>query len=265
METNGVNYHFEVEGSGAALVLLHGFTGSSENWAEIRPTLNDHFTTITIDLLGHGQSDSPTEPVRYEMEHAADDLAIIFTKVGVASVNLLGYSMGGRLALYTAITHPALVHTLILESASPGLETDAERLARIQSDDQLAEAIERDGLAAFVEYWTSLPLFATQTDTVHERLRAQRLKNNPLGLANSLRGMGAGVQSSLWHRLNEVTCPTLLITGESDDKFTGIARKMAAQIADTRVKTVSDTGHTVHVEQPIAYSQTIVDFLRAYN
>ena len=159
------------------------------------------------------------------MEHAADDLAVIFAKLGFSSVNLLGYSMGGRLALYTAITHPTLMHTLILESASPGLESDAERLARIHSDDQLAHKIEVEGLENFVEYWTNLPLFATQSDEVRERLKRQRLRNNPLGLANSLRGMGTGVQSSLWHRLNEIACPTLLITGKGDNKFTEIARQ----------------------------------------
>lgn len=261
MEANGINYHVDIEGNGEPLVLLHGFTGSSENWATIRPVLNDHFTTITLDLLGHGQTDSPDDPLRYDMECAADDLAVIFAKLDLPPVHLLGYSMGGRLALYTALTHPALIQTLILESASPGLETEAERVARIQSDDQLAEAIEREGLEAFVEYWTNLPLFATQSDALKERLKAQRLQNNPLGLANSLRGMGTGAQSSLWYRLNELTCPTLIITGSLDEKFTSIAERMAGQIPIAQIETIHGAGHTVHAEQPEAYSKTVRNFL----
>jgi 2-succinyl-6-hydroxy-2,4-cyclohexadiene-1-carboxylate synthase len=265
MEANGVQYHVEVDGSGTPLVLLHGFTGSSENWSSIRPILNQQFTTITIDLLGHGQTETTADPLRYGMDYAANDLAVIFGKLDLNGVNLLGYSMGGRLALYTAITHPALVRTLILENASPGLENEAERVVRIRSDDQLADRIETDRLDAFVEHWTNLPLFATQSDELRQRLRVQRLTNNPLGLANSLRGMGTGVQSSLWSRLSEVACPTLLITGESDQKFTHIARQMAAAISNVRVETIRDAGHTVHLEQPEAYAQTITDFVVTYN
>jgi 2-succinyl-6-hydroxy-2,4-cyclohexadiene-1-carboxylate synthase len=170
--------------------------------------------------------------------------------------------MGGRLALNTAISHPSLVHSLILESASPGLEDEAERVARILSDEQLAETIERDGLEAFVEYWTTLPLFATQSDDVRAQLKAQRLmSNNPCGLANSLRGMGTGAQSSLWYRLNEVDCPTLLITGKYDDKFTRIAQRMAAKLPEAHVKVIEGAGHTVHAEQAEIYIRTILDFV----
>jgi 2-succinyl-6-hydroxy-2,4-cyclohexadiene-1-carboxylate synthase len=265
IEANGVHYHVEVEGSGAPLVLLHGFTGRSENWTKIRAALNDHFTTITIDLVGHGQTDSPTHALRYSMEHAADDLAVIVTKLEFPSVNMLGYSMGGRLALFTAITHPTLIHTLMLESASPGLESEAERVKRIQSDDQLADKIEAEGLETFVDYWTNLALFETQSDELKQALKAQRLKSNPLGLANSLRGMGTGVQSPLWHRLNELTCPTLLLTGELDKKFTSIAHSMAAQISRVQTKTIPGAGHAVHLEQPEAYTQAVLGFLALYH
>jgi 2-succinyl-6-hydroxy-2,4-cyclohexadiene-1-carboxylate synthase len=265
MWVNGIDYHIEVEGNSAPLLLLHGFTGSSENWMDIRPALNPYFTTITIDLPGHGQTTSSDDPLRYTMGSTVDDLAVICTNLGFSSVNLLGYSMGGRLALYMAVMHPELIHTLILESASPGLATEAERRARIENDEALAHRIETDGLETFVDYWTNLPLFSTQNDDLRQRLRSQRSKNNPAGLANSLRGMGTGAQPSLWHRLKELTCPTLLIAGEYDGKFTHIAHQMATDIPNTQVEIVPNAGHTVHLEQPETYVTSVLRFLRAYN
>lgn len=265
MDINGVRYHIEVDGSGAPLALLHGFTGSSENWQPIRPALTDYFAVVTVDLLGHGRTDAPDDPRRYAIEAAADDLAAIFYRLGLPRVHLLGYSMGGRLALYFALHYPALLHTLVLESASPGLRTDAERFARAQSDEQLARMIESEGLEAFVDYWTSLPLFAAQSADLRQRLRAQRLKNNPRGLANSLRGMGTGSQPSLWVELAQLSCPTLLIAGEKDAKFAHIAREMQALIKSVQCSIIPHAGHTVHAEQPEQYAQTVLQFLSSYN
>ncbi len=111
---------------------------------------------------------------------------------------LLGYSMGGRIALYTAFSH--FFRALILESASPGLADAAEREQRRRSDAALAESIERDGVAAFVEHWEQLPLFASQSNLALETrqsLHRQRLANRAHGLANSLRGVGTGEQPAL--------------------------------------------------------------------
>lgn len=264
MQINGVEYHVESTGSGTPLVLLHGFTGSSENWRSARAALNPHVRTITVDLPGHGRTGSPDDPQRYTMDSAAADLAAIFARLGLPPVHLLGYSMGGRLALYIALKHPSLVSSLILESASPGLVDAAERAARAESDERLARQIEAEGMAAFADYWTALPLFASQSDDLRQRLRDQRLNNNPRGLTNSLRQMGTGVQPSLWEHLGRVTCPTLLIAGQHDARFSGIARQMERLIPDSRAVIVPDAGHTVHAEQPAAYAQTVLKFIDGY-
>ena len=214
MSVNNIDYHVESHGSGKPLVLLHGFTGSSANWAAQVGFLADHFRVVTVDLLGHGATNAPSDPARYAIERQAADILGILDALEVERAHLLGYSMGGRLALFTALTYPDRINHLILESASPGLRTDAERQARIASDRALADRIERDGIAAFADFWSNLPLFATQPPELRQRLHDQRLRNNPLGLANSLRGMGTGVQPSLWDRLGELTLPMLLIAGE---------------------------------------------------
>ena len=179
--------------------------------------------------------------------------------------HLLGYSMGGRLALYLAVHYPKRFHSLILESASPGLKTAVERDERRQRDNTLANRIERDSIEAFIDFWERLPLWASQqqlSKETHARLRQQRLQNNPAGLANSLRGMGTGVQSSLWQNLQNVQLPVLLMTGELDHKFIGIAQEMAPLLPLAQHITIPDAGHTIHLEKPTQYTQNVVSFLK---
>ncbi len=260
-----VQYNFEISGQGERpLLLLHGFTGSSQNWQTILPQLEPRFLSIAVDLLGHGRSAAPPRPARYLMEAAAADLIDLLDQLDIEQTSVLGYSMGGRLALYLASQYPQRCQALILESASPGLADKTARAERRQQDNALAQRIEAEGMESFVDYWESLPLWASQaqlSDESRARLRAQRLQNNPIGLANSLRGMGTGAQLSLWSRLPRLTMPVLLITGELDAKFVAINQEMAGHIPEARLAVVPEAGHAVHWERPLRYAELVRGFL----
>lgn len=263
MLINGVNYHVETQGNGPRLMMLHGFTGSSANWSEIVGQLSSNYTLITPNILGHGETDSPDHSERYRMEQVAEDIVKI---MGNDPLHLLGYSMGGRLALYIAIHYPQLVKSLILESSSPGLQTEEERATRRQSDDALAQRILDGGIKNFVNFWESISLFDSQNnlpDAIKARLRTQRLTNNPIGLANSLRGMGTGSQPSLWDSIASLQMPILLLAGELDTKFTQISYQMHALIPQSIVQIIPSAGHTIHNEQPETYAHVISDFLNS--
>lgn len=263
-EINGLNYHYEFAGDGPLLVLLHGFTGSLENWRSHVKVLSEQYHVLTVDLPGHGQTDAPDDPTRYQMQQTAADLVALREQLDFHPAHLLGYSMGARLALYVAVTYPGQVRSLILESGSPGLATEAERQARVRSDEGLADRIEQDGIAAFVDYWEQIPLFASQQNLsadVRLRLREMRLQNCQTGLANSLRGMGTGVQPSLWQRLNELNMPVLLLAGALDTKFVGIAQQMYDWIPNARLVIVPDVGHTIHLEAPAVFQAHVLEFL----
>ncbi|MEL6272107.1 MAG: 2-succinyl-6-hydroxy-2,4-cyclohexadiene-1-carboxylate synthase, partial [Chloroflexota bacterium] len=250
---------------GDLLVLLHGFTGSSVNWQQHADAFSRRYRVLTIDLPGHGKTDSPDDPARYAMEPVAQDVAAIIGEHG-GSANLLGYSMGGRLALYMAIHYADVLRYVILESTSPGLRTSAERADRKQRDDTLADRIERDGITAFVDFWEALPLWKSQkqlSDEVRQALRQQRLRNNPLGLANSLRGMGTGVQPPLWDDLDKLRLPSLLITGELDTKYMAIAEEMQPYIPSVQRTVIQSAGHTTHIEQPEQFQQAVTEFLQS--
>jgi 2-succinyl-6-hydroxy-2,4-cyclohexadiene-1-carboxylate synthase len=245
------------------LLLLHGFTGSGASWAPLLPALSERFAPLTVDLPGHGRHPPSPRLHDYEMTAVAANLAQFIETTATPPIYLLGYSMGGRAALYFALHYPHLVKGLILESASPGLASEAERAARRQSDEALADWIEANGIESFVKRWEKLPLWASQEQLPAESraaLRQQRLQNSPLGLANSLRGMGTGAQSSLWPRLPELAMPVLLIVGELDEKFTAINRQMAAQIPQARLEIVPGVGHTAHWERPLVYAHLCNSF-----
>lgn len=265
---DNLNVYVSSAGSGQPLILLHGFMGSTHTWDAHVPALSPYYRVITLDLPGHGATDSPDDVAHYSMARCMDILWSVFEYLKLDKAHLLGYSMGGRVALSFAASHPERIDTLILESASPGLADAAERESRAAADNGLADTIDQDGLDRFVDYWECLPLFASQKllpESVRADLRTQRLKNNPRGLANSLRGMGTGVQPSLWDALASLDFPTLLIVGELDTKYTDIAKQMVKRLPAAKVALFKGAGHTVHLERPEAFDKRVLEFLRDFS
>lgn len=264
LEINGVKTNVEVAGEGPALILLHGFTGSATGWGQHFAKFAETHRVIAIDALGHGLSDAPNDPTRYDMSYVIADFLTILDKLGIEKTALLGYSMGGRMALAIALAAPKRITHLVLESASPGLSDAAERRVRTESDNALADRIERDGIEAFVDYWEKLPLWQSQAqlpEEVRASQRATRLKNNPRSLVNSLRGLGTGVQPSFWDILDKLTMPTLLITGELDPKFCTIARHMQEAIPNASHTIIPGAGHAAHLERPEEFDRIVNQFL----
>ena len=258
---SGHHYNVEISGRGHPLALLHGFTGAGATWATVSARLADSYQLIAFDLLGHGASDSPADIASYRMASIAADIVDLLDQLAARDAHLLGYSMGGRLALYLALRYPARFRSLILESASPGLDDKDERAERRRRDVELADAIEARGIDWFVHYWENLALWESQSGPLIRRQRRQRAANDPAGLANSLRGMGAGAQPKLWDQLPDLTLPTCLIVGEYDRKFRRINGAMKAAIAQSRLEIIAGAGHNVHLENPRAYCRRLRSFL----
>lgn len=259
-----VEYLVAEAGHGPALLLLHGFTGSHQSFAPFLSNWSKRWHVIVPDLLGHGQTSAPIEEERYSWENTLLDLFSILDRLGIERFLCLGYSMGGRLALGLASSQPERVQALILESSSPGLKVAQERAQRIEQDRQLAERIEAYGIKKFVSEWEKIPLFASQQKlplSIQETQRAIRLAQREMGLAGSLRGIGTGAQPSLWTELHRLTMPTLLLTGEWDEKFQAIADRMMGHIPNVKHRIILQAGHTTHLEQPELYSQEVIHFI----
>lgn len=261
---DGLAYSFEDSGRGAPLVMLHGFTGSSETWRSFLPKITANRRVICIDLPGHGRTSGDSDPSRYQMERVINDLATILSGIDAVPADWLGYSMGGRLTLFAAVNRPDLVRSLILESASPGLESEEARAQRLLEDQKLADYIDEIGLERFIDEWEKMPLFSslnTLPVEVRSGLRRERLQNSAAGLANSLRGMGAGAQPSLWPRLGGVNMPALLLAGELDPKFVEINQRMVIRLPHAQLIIIPGASHIIHLEKPEVFLSEVVSFL----
>lgn len=256
--------HLSVSGSGAPLLALHGFTGCGETLAGTLRGLGDGWRHLLVDLVGHGRSDPPAALEDCTMQRCVADLAALLDALGEPSVHLLGYSMGGRVALAFAAAWPGRVRSAVLVGARAGFEDPAERAARRAADEDLADRIEARGLAWFVEHWMALPLFASQRRLGAGALaaaRAQRLRNDPRCLALSLRGMGAGAQPPLHGSLSRLRMPVLLAVGAEDAPFAAVARDLAARLPEARIAEIPGAGHAAHLENPEPFARTVRAFL----
>ncbi len=248
-----MKYVVSIRGQGVPLLLLHGFTGSRKSWSSFMEQMQGRYRCIAPDLPGHGDTDAPLDASRYAMAETVHDLALLLRQLGVEQCGVIGYSMGGRIGLSFALAACDRVLGLILESASPGLVNVTSRLNRMEQDVALAKRIETIGVHAFASEWANLPLFkhrahlsAMQLEDEQEIRRAQRAH----GLAESLRGIGTGAQPSNWAALPSLAIPTLLLTGQLDEKFTQIASEMAKQLPNGTQRIIPQSGHTIHLEQP---------------
>ena len=244
------------------LVLLHGFMGRGADWAAVLESAafglepsgrRSQAEVWAPDLPGHGAA-LALEAEAYSMDGAA---ARVLEDVAEPA-DVVGYSMGGRLALHIAVTRPEAVRRLVLVSASPGLRTADERAARRALDAQRAADLGAD-LEGFLERWYRMPMWGDLEDDQRQTLAAGRAQNDPAELGRSLRGMGTGAQPSHWSALGGISAPALAVAGALDDRYVRLAREMAGHGLEAAV--VPGAGHSVHTEAPDALALLLTTFL----
>lgn len=236
-------------------VLLHGFTGAPASWSEVLGELSDadaaHLPVHVPALVGHDGTPGPEGVETFDDE--LDRLAAGIRAAASSPVELVGYSMGGRVALGLLVRHPDLFRSATLIGASPGLADPEERRARRERDETWARLLEREGLPTFVAAWEALPMFASQARLpapARERQRAIRMAHDPRGLARSLRATGLAAMPDYGPDLARIRVPVSLVVGERDAKFRALADAMAARIPRAAVRTIPGAGHNVVLERP---------------
>jgi 2-succinyl-6-hydroxy-2,4-cyclohexadiene-1-carboxylate synthase len=248
-------YHYTIDNDRTLpiVLFLHGFLGSSEDFDSV-VSLLPHHCCLRIDLPGHGNTQVTGGEDAYAIAPTAAAIIDLLDHLNIPQAYLVGYSMGGRLALYLALHYCDRFPKVLLESASPGLKTEAERVARRDHDVQLAKRLESD-FPKFLADWYDQPLFQSlKHHPGFENMMQKRLKNNPVKLAQSLRAMSTGMQPSLWEKLKYYQKPLLLVVGERDRKFITINQEMVlADIAIPSLRSMQiapSAGHNIHLENP---------------
>lgn len=244
-------FHYSLTGNKnhPLILLLHGFTGDSQDFNPIISLLSQSYCCLAVDLPGHGKTQVSGDETYYNMSNTAQASIELLDDLQIDKCLLLGYSMGGRLALYMTLHFPDRFEKVVLESASPGLKTEKERSHRIQADFYIAQKLENSNFKEFLYNWYDRPLFQSLKNSPNfDRLIETRLANNPIELAKSLRNMGIGNQPSLWEKLAQNQIPLLLLAGEYDDKFQAINAEIASLCPAASLKIVPKAGHNVHFE-----------------
>lgn len=245
------------------LLFLHGFMGCGADWLRLAGALADQFYCLMPDLPGHGRHlELPLDqPLQFQdivlgLERFLDELAL-------EQVNLVGYSMGGRLALYTAVTLPQRVSALALEGANPGLADEQARRQRAGVDDSYAKLLLTEGIDPFLEQWYNLELFSSLKGrpALLEELKVSRRQNDPRWLAKIISELSPGRQPPLWEGLERLTMPVLFIAGALDIKYSALARQLKARLPQAKVALIPEAGHNTHLEQPVFFVRQLRAFL----
>jgi len=240
-------------GGAAPVVALHGFTGGGRDFEPLVRTRRASWWAP--DLPGHGAAYAVRPGAMYGMPA---HLRVVDAAVAAAGapVVLLGYSLGGRLALQWALRRPRHVAALVLVGATPGLVAPPARRARARADQLRARGVLRNGVAAFLARWRSQSLIATQQRIAQPYRRRMGLRRRGLtawGLAGSLRGFSTGVMPPLWTQLHALALPVLLVTGAEDEKFTVLARAMVEALPCATHHVLAGAGHACHLEAPARF------------
>lgn len=262
LDVGDATLSYFVAGDGTPVTLLHGFTQSGRSWRELIARMPQGYSWIVPDLRGHGETQT-ARGAPCTMDACTADLVALWDSLGVERSHLVGYSMGGRLALHVATHRPDRLLSVVTIGAHAGLEPEAREGRRL-GDEALAERIEKEGVEAFVNYWGSLPLFAgleRRGPAYVAQVRADRLQNHAAGLACSLRGMGAGAMKPLWDELARVQVPCTFVAGQLDHGYVASARRLAATTPNGRFEIVQRAGHTVHQERPEAFARVLSNHL----
>jgi 2-succinyl-6-hydroxy-2,4-cyclohexadiene-1-carboxylate synthase len=266
IKIRGIQYHYEIHQNKEQLpylVLLHGFMGSHTSFRELIPSLSEFCNPITIDLLGHGETEGSEMHYRFASKEQSADLIKLISEQFQYPLFLYGYSMGGRLALQVALQRTDLIQGLILESTTFGIENEQERQARQALDGQRADSI-IGNFNQFLEEWKKLPIFESEflTEQMRNDIEEIQKRQDPVSMSNSLLGFGTGIMPCVKEHLNILSMPVKLLAGAKDQKFVNVMSTMQTRIKPASLEIFEKANHRVHLEQPEALVQTIKKFIQ---
>jgi 2-succinyl-6-hydroxy-2,4-cyclohexadiene-1-carboxylate synthase len=235
------------------LIFLHGFLGCKEDWNPLIESLKKDYFCVTIDLPGHGHSIlNPEDTVSFKQ--TIEGVYKIYSDLRLGLMTLIGYSMGGRVAMGYASAYPLSVDRLIIESSFPGYENQKDKERRLETDFDLAEELEAGSMAQFLDKWYRFQLFKSLREhPTFSLLKKGREQNDPIQVSKALKQLSSGLQPSYWSLFGNGAFPIYYVTGEWDKKYCLVANKIKDRYPQCNITIISKAGHNVHFEQQSSY------------
>lgn len=225
------------------VLFIPGFMQRGDAWRPVAELLPERYPSRLLDHAEH--------TFEGRMREILDSGASV----------LVGYSLGGRLALRAALRSPESFSAVVLVGATAGIEEGPLRATRAEADEKLASWMEAMPIEDIVGLWERQPLFADQSDALVEEQRPGRLSHDPRQLALILRTAGQGVLDPVWHELRGLELPLLAIAGARDDGYSAAAKRIASTAPRGQVAIVEEAGHAAHLQQPERVASLIAEFL----
>jgi pimeloyl-ACP methyl ester carboxylesterase len=245
LDRDGVGIHYEVHGSGPAVLLSHGYSATCRMWDGQIAAFQDRYRIIVWDMRGHGQSDYPTDPLAYSEGATVEDMAAILRACGERRAVIGGLSLGGCMTLAFHLRHRAMCRALMLFDTGPGYKSNDARAAWNRRAYERAADLEARGLAAL-----------GGSDEV--RMSQHR---DARGLAGAARGMLAQQDAGVINSLPDIKVPALVLVGADDTNFLTATDYMASRIPGARKVVIPDAGHAANLHQPAAFNAAMGAFL----
>ncbi|MCL1050539.1 2-succinyl-6-hydroxy-2,4-cyclohexadiene-1-carboxylate synthase [Shewanella abyssi] len=241
------------------VVLLHGFLGSKEDWTAVIEVLAKQYYCVSIDLPGHGESLNCSLPIP-GFDACSSLIQQTLSRLNITQYHLIGYSLGGRIALHLARHAPEKILSLILESCHPGLKSADDKTARKANDAQWAAKLNSLDIEDFLTLWYQQAVFADLSVKQRQAMIQQRSANQALALVNCYQATSLAEQGDLWDTPMIISAPCYFIAGSDDQKFLSLATRWQQQYP-IAIHPMAASGHNVHSTAPEVFSQLVVQLL----
>src|SRR5438045_4197336 len=246
LDRDGVKLHYEVHGSGPALLLTHGYSSTSAMWKGQVEALSRHHKLVLWDMRGHGQSDYPADPAAYSEALTVADMAALLDEVGASTAIVGGLSLGGYMSLAFYRAYPERVRALLIIDTGPGFKKDDAREAWNKRALETGDRFEREGLEV-------LKSASRERSSVSHR--------DASGLARAARGMLTQRDARVIEQLPNITVPSLVVVGADDTPFLAASDYMAAKIPGAEKVVIPAAGHAANIDQPKTFNDAVLAFL----
>ena len=244
------------------LVFLHGFLGSSSDWDETINLLKDDFYCVSIDLPGHGASVTTASSLQNGFEHCHQLIKNVLDDLNIEQYTLIGYSLGGRIALdYARTQKDARLSALLLESSHTGLLDEQAKERRFMQDHSWAKKFATQHISDTLYEWYEQEIFSDLSDREREIIIAKRADNYGVSLANMLLATSLGKQTDALPYLQQTDLPIYYCFGGKDKRFKSVSAQLN-NLKHINVVEFDRAGHNIHRYDAPQFSQFIKQNLK---